>query len=384
VTGGDINHGTNYNVVADSLQYGMQFTGVQMLAGQILIKNSAQVNFDNCWLSSKNASLPFTSTNSNFVVANSTFMGTVVFSESGVHSRHNFYSNRLNYSPGLVTAPQRVTDSLLWCLNPATSSFTANTLATPRAINGVNFDGSAAITIAADFATLANKPNFVTTDSNNITNLVTLSSQDLNLLTGNRMAYCTSPTNGPSGNGVVGVYALSTSVIFQTFINTVGAYYFRVTTTGSSGWGGWKQILNNGTAVTVAQGGTGVTSSTGSVAVVLSTSPTLAGTPLAPTASVGTNTTQIATTAYVQANAVVTSTGRIGTATLSSGTVAVSITGVTTSSKAFVTRTIASGTTLTTGVTAVCTAGTLTITADIAAGTINTADGSTYNYMVVN
>ena len=49
----------------------------------------------------------------------------------------------------------------------------------------------------------------------------------------------------------------------------------------------------------VANGGTGVTTSTGTGNVVLSASPTLTGTPLAPTASVDTNTTQIATTAFV-------------------------------------------------------------------------------------
>jgi len=49
----------------------------------------------------------------------------------------------------------------------------------------------------------------------------------------------------------------------------------------------------------VARGGTGVTSSTGTTSVVLSASPTLTGTPAAPTAAVDTNTTQIATTAYV-------------------------------------------------------------------------------------
>jgi hypothetical protein len=50
----------------------------------------------------------------------------------------------------------------------------------------------------------------------------------------------------------------------------------------------------------VANGGTGVTSSTGTGSTVLSASPTFTGTPLAPTASTGTNTTQIATTAFVQ------------------------------------------------------------------------------------
>ncbi len=61
------------------------------------------------------------------------------------------------------------------------------------------------------------------------------------------------------------------------------------------------------TALSVAQGGTGGTTSTGSGAVVLATapsiaSPTLTGTPVAPTASQGTNTTQVATTAFVLSN----------------------------------------------------------------------------------
>lgn len=61
------------------------------------------------------------------------------------------------------------------------------------------------------------------------------------------------------------------------------------------------------TALSVAQGGTGGTTSTGSGAVVLASSPsiaspTLTGTPVAPTAAQGTNTTQVATTAFVLAN----------------------------------------------------------------------------------
>lgn len=50
----------------------------------------------------------------------------------------------------------------------------------------------------------------------------------------------------------------------------------------------------------VANGGTGVTTSTGTGSTVLSASPTFTGTPLAPTAAVGTNTTQLATTAFVR------------------------------------------------------------------------------------
>jgi microcystin-dependent protein len=51
----------------------------------------------------------------------------------------------------------------------------------------------------------------------------------------------------------------------------------------------------------VANGGTGATTSTGTGAVVLSASPTFTGTPAAPTAGFGTNTTQLASTAFVQA-----------------------------------------------------------------------------------
>ena len=77
----------------------------------------------------------------------------------------------------------------------------------------------------------------------------------------------------------------------------------------------------------VANGGTGVTSSTGTGNVVFSASPALTGTPTAPTATSGNNTTQIATTAFV--------TSAISTVNAStiSGTVAVANggTGVTTS-----------------------------------------------------
>ena len=66
--------------------------------------------------------------------------------------------------------------------------------------------------------------------------------------------------------------------------------------------------LATGTVIPVANGGTGVTSSTGTGSTVLSASPTFTGTPIAPTAAPGTNTTQIATTAFVT-----TATGTLGT-----------------------------------------------------------------------
>ena len=83
--------------------------------------------------------------------------------------------------------------------------------------------------------------------------------------------------------------------------------------------------LTLGTPLASAQGGTGVTTSTGTGNNVLSASPTFTGVPLAPTATVGTNTTQIATTAFVAA-----STGTLGTMSTQNAN-AVAITGGTVS-----------------------------------------------------
>ena len=71
----------------------------------------------------------------------------------------------------------------------------------------------------------------------------------------------------------------------------------------------YMAALTLGTPLAVAQGGTGsTTAATGTGGIVLAVSPTLTGTPLAPTAAPGTNTTQIATTAFVTA-----SSGSLGT-----------------------------------------------------------------------
>jgi hypothetical protein len=75
----------------------------------------------------------------------------------------------------------------------------------------------------------------------------------------------------------------------------VSGSYTGITGVGTLTAGTW-----NATTIAVANGGTGVTSSTGTGSVVLSASPTFTGTPLAPTAAPGTNTTQLATTAFVQ------------------------------------------------------------------------------------
>jgi len=75
--------------------------------------------------------------------------------------------------------------------------------------------------------------------------------------------------------------------------------------TGTFTWPTFNQNTSGTAAglsatLAVASGGTGVTTSTGTGSTVLSASPTFTGTPLAPTATTGTNTTQLATTAFVQ------------------------------------------------------------------------------------
>ena len=134
--------------------------------------------------------------------------------------------------------------------------------------------------------------------------------------------------------------------------------------------------LATGTVIPVANGGTGVTTSTGTTNVVLSASPTLTGTPLAPTASPGTNTTQIATTAFVGA-AVTAATGSLGTMSTQNAT-AVAITGGTVNGTTVGATTAAAGTftalsaTTAFNASGVTTLGeTTTVSATAATGTIN-------------
>ena len=129
-------------------------------------------------------------------------------------------------------------------------------------------------------------------------------------------------TGGASTNLIVPV----NKKLYFIYNNTTGAVTVKVTgLTGVSVPAAAKMVLVSngtdivvatnymaaltlGTPLAVAQGGTGVTTSTGTGNTVLSASPTFTGTPIAPTASPGTNTTQIATTAFVTA-----STGTLGT-----------------------------------------------------------------------
>lgn len=175
---------------------------------------------------------------------------------------------------------------------------TATQLATARTINGVSFNGTANITIAdstkvplagGTMTGTLNAPTF------NATSTTGGGFQGVDADT------AAQPSFTWTADLDTGIYHPAADVIGFT---AGGAERGRINTTGFSGNGSQLTALNAANISTgtlaVARGGTGVTTSTGSGSNVLSTSPALTGTPTAPTAADGTNTTQIATTAFVQ------------------------------------------------------------------------------------
>lgn len=111
---------------------------------------------------------------------------------------------------------------------------------------------------------------------------------------------------------------VSSNVIVRSTATTGQVMLSSGTAGAEATWGAVNLASSNAVTGTlpVANGGTGVTSSTGTGSVVLSASPTFTGVPLSTTAAVDTNTTQIATTAFVV--------GQAGSATpLINGTAAV-------------------------------------------------------------
>ena len=131
-----------------------------------------------------------------------------------------------------------------------------------------------------------------------------------------------------NGNGTTGNPTISLSTVLQNLVGTTGTGLLALSGTSLStvavtGVGGQITVNNGTTSPQIGLTTTSVTagsytlptvtfdaygratssssaSTTGTGSVVLANSPTLTGTPIAPTASTGTNTTQIATTAFVQ------------------------------------------------------------------------------------
>jgi len=95
------------------------------------------------------------------------------------------------------------------------------------------------------------------------------------------------------------LYASSSSALSKLAGVATGNALLSGGTSSAPAWGKIGLTTHVSGTLPVANGGTGVTSSTGTGNSVLSASPTFTGEPIAPTAAVDTNTTQIATTAFV-------------------------------------------------------------------------------------
>lgn len=184
-----------------------------------------------------------------------------------------------------------------------------------------------------DFQTGADGDNFTVggtlsvTGASNLTGVLTLT---------NALA----ATSGGTGFGSYAagdiLYASGSTALAKLPIASSG----NVLRSGSvPAWG--KVVLTTDVtgALPAANGGTGTTTSTGTGANVLNTSPAFLGTPTAPTAATGTNTTQIATTEFVQSAIVASSSGLADPG--ASGIVVRTSSGITTA------RTITNGTGIT-------------------------------------
>jgi hypothetical protein len=113
-----------------------------------------------------------------------------------------------------------------------------------------------------------------------------------------------------SSSGAANVYVPPVNKVY--IVRNAGSFtitMYNSTVLGNTTPAGTGLAVTSGTTVVMFTDGanfyaaglpTGATTGTGSI--VFSNSPTLTGTPLAPTANAGTNTTQIATTAFVLAN----------------------------------------------------------------------------------
>ena len=120
-------------------------------------------------------------------------------------------------------------------------------------------------------------------------------------------------TQGGTGSAPTFTFALSDDLAAVEGLSTTGI----VRRTGANTWTAGTAVSLT-TEVTgtlpVANGGTGTTTSTGTGSVVLSDSPALTGTPTAPTAAADTNTTQVATTAFVVGQGSTSTPAALGTA----------------------------------------------------------------------
>lgn len=165
-------------------------------------------------------------------------------------------------------------------------------------------NSSAGIQVKTNATTLTNRSIASATSGLSVANGDGISGNPTLSLTGQVLALANASFNG--------LMTLSTSgtITSSTITGTSG----QISVANGSGVGGNPTLSLTASGVTAGSynianvtvdtygrlTAASASSTTGSGNVVLATSPTLTGTPLAPTASAGTNTTQIATTAFVQ------------------------------------------------------------------------------------
>ena len=134
-------------------------------------------------------------------------------------------------------------------------------------------------------------------------------------------------TTGTNTTQIATTAFVTSAIGGSTVVNSFSAGSTGLTPNSAS-----SGAITLGGTLAVANGGTGVTTSTGTGSNVLSISPTFTGTPSAPTAALNTNTTQLATTAYV-IQQVSSSGGGTVTSVVGTGTVnGITLTGTVTSS----------------------------------------------------
>ena len=212
---------------------------------------------------------------------------------------------------------------------------TATTLATPRLINGTSFNGSADITVPVNTTQKSDAVSYNIPFVSNITagnqSLYTDSVSSLTYNPSTNTLATATFAGALAGNAATATRVNNTEVIkFDTGVTegtdlytfdgsvsktinikagtnvtltktagsvTINANDTSIAVTEITGMGaGASTFLATPTSTNLAAM---LTDETGTGAVVFANSPTLTGTPLATTAVVGTNTTQVATTAYV-------------------------------------------------------------------------------------
>lgn len=163
----------------------------------------------------------------------------------------------------------------------------ANALAATNALSGIALTGGSlnntpiggTTPSTGAFTTVSASGGFTGNLTGNVTG--NLTGNVTGNLTGNVTGNVTGDVSGNAGTVTNGVYLTATQTLTNKTIN----------------------LSSNTLVATSAQLAAALTDETGSGAAVFADSPALTGVPTAPTATTGTNTTQIATTAFVQQTA---------------------------------------------------------------------------------